>query len=307
MKVLIYGAGVIGQIYGGRLAEGGHSVTLLARGDRARSLAEHGVTLRKDGELRHWRPQLVTEVPADTTFDVVLVTVRRDQVAQVAPQLAQVAADHVVLMLNQGIDLEELRCWTGPERTLFCFPGVGGYHSAEATVTYIEIPQQKTTVERRAGREQPVVELLRTAGFPVAVSDSMAAWMATHAVFATTVGAAILAAGGDSAALAADRGRVADMVAAVGEGFRALSRQGIPVTPTPLRLIFTVVPRFVAVRYWQRQLRGPVGTVAIAPHMRATGYTELPALGADVRRLVAGHGPTPLLDQLLEPIRDRAA
>jgi hypothetical protein len=128
----------------------------------------------------------------------------------------------------------------------------------------------------------------------------MAAWLATHAVFITAVGAAVMAAGGDSVALAADRTRVADMVAAVAEGFHALSRQHIAVTPTPLRLIFTVVPRFIAVRYWQKQLRGPTGTVGIAPHMRATRYTELTALIADVRPLLAGHGPTPRLDKLLD-------
>jgi 2-dehydropantoate 2-reductase len=128
----------------------------------------------------------------------------------------------------------------------------------------------------------------------------MAGWLATHAVFITAVGSAILAAGGDSAVLAADRARVADLVAAVGEGFHALSRQHITVTPTPLRLIFTVVPRFIAVRYWQKQLSGPIGTVAIAPHMRATRGTELPVLRADVRHLVAGHGPTPHLDLLLD-------
>jgi hypothetical protein len=44
---------------------------------------------------------------------------------------------------------------------------------------------------------------------------------------------------------------------------------------------------------------GPVGTVAIAPHMRTTRYTELPAFRADVGRLVAGSGPTPRLDRLL--------
>jgi 2-dehydropantoate 2-reductase len=65
-------------------------------------------------------------------------------------------------------------------------------------------------------------------------------------------------------------------------------------------LIFTVVPRFIAVGYWQKQLRGPIGTVAIAPHMRATRGTELPVLRADVRHLVAGHGPTPHLDLLLD-------
>jgi 2-dehydropantoate 2-reductase len=120
----------------------------------------------------------------------------------------------------------------------------------------------------------------------------------------SAVGAAILASRGDSVALAADTARVADMVTAVGEGFRALARGGITVTPRPLRLMFTVVPRFAATRYWQRQLRGPVGTIAMAPHMRATRDTEFPALTADVLQLVAGHGPTPHLDRLLSAQRE---
>jgi hypothetical protein len=40
---------------------------------------------------------------------------------------------------------------------------------------------------------------------------------------------------------------------------------------------------------WQRQLRGPVGTMAISPHIRATRDTELADLRADVRQLVASH------------------
>jgi len=301
MNVLIYGAGVIGQIFGGRLARAGHDVSLLARGEQARSLAEHGITLSQEGgESFHVSPPVLTAVPPDAHYDVVFVTVRRDQLADVVPAVAALAAQRIVFAVNQFADLEGLRVRTGADRTLFGFPGVAGYHSAEATVTYLEVPQQKTTVERRGGREQPVVDLLRSAGLPVDLSDDMYGWLATHAVFITTVGAAILAAGGDSAALAADRGRVAEMVAAVGEGFRALSRQHIAVTPTPLRLIFTIVPRFIAVRYWQKQLSGPTGTVGIAPHMRATRFTELATLVADVRRLIAGQGPTPRLDRLLD-------
>jgi 2-dehydropantoate 2-reductase len=79
-----------------------------------------------------------------------------------------------------------------------------------------------------------------------------------------------------------------------------LARQNVAVTPTPLRVIFTMVPPFIAAHYWQRQLNGPLGTVAIAPHVRATRNTEFPQIAADVRRLVAGHGPTPHLDRLLD-------
>lgn len=40
MKLLIYGAGVIGSIFGARLALAGHDVTMLARGKRLAEIKE---------------------------------------------------------------------------------------------------------------------------------------------------------------------------------------------------------------------------------------------------------------------------
>jgi 2-dehydropantoate 2-reductase len=301
MKVLVYGAGVIGQIYGGRLARSGHEVTLLARGRTAELLAARGITLRRGNEQLQDRPPVVGvgDITQDGLVDVVLVAVRLDQVDAVVPDLARIPATRVAFMLNRGSGLEAIREQVGADRTVFAYPGVGGHRLEDGTISYLQVPQQKTTVERRDGLEQPVVDLLRSAGFPVVLSEHMEGWLKTHAVFIAMLDAAILDCDGDSAALAADRSRVADVVAAIGEGFRALARQGVPVTPTPLRLIFTVVPRFVAVAYWQKQLRGPLGTLVLAPGVRATRKTELPALIAQVRHLVAGHGPTPHLDRLL--------
>jgi 2-dehydropantoate 2-reductase len=301
VNVLVYGAGVIGQIYGGRLQQAGHDVTMLAR-RQAERLATHGVRLERDNDMHHVVPRVIRTVPHDAVFDVVLITVRRDHLPQVVPGLGALTAARVVFMLNTGVDLEGIREQAGRDRTVFAFPGVGGRRLDDGTIRYFEISQQKTAVEDRRGAEVPIVQLLRSAGFAVDLQTDMAAWMKTHVVFITAVSAAILAAGGDSEALAADRGKVADMVQAVGEGFRALQRQGVRVTPPPLRLAFTVVPRFLAVSYWQRQLRGPVGTLALAPHIRAARETELPVMRADVHRLIAGHGPTPHLDRLLQSI-----
>lgn len=50
MKVLIYGAGVIGSIFAGRLAASGQDVTVLARGKRLEELRQNGVVLSVPGE-----------------------------------------------------------------------------------------------------------------------------------------------------------------------------------------------------------------------------------------------------------------
>jgi 2-dehydropantoate 2-reductase len=296
MKVLIYGAGVIGQVYGGRLAQAGHAVTLLAKAPA--SLGERGVILRSgDATVRCALP-VMTRLSGDEAFDVTLVCVRQDQLAPVLPELARpagVACGQLVFLLNHCTGLTGIRELLGPSRVLFGFPGLGGQRMPDGAVLYTELRQQHTTLER----DGDVARMLREAGFAVDVYGDMDSWLKTHAVFMTAMGSCVLAAGGSSAALAADRAQVSELVSAVGEGFRALARRGVTVAPRPLRLIFTVVPRFAAVRYWQAQLRGPVGTLAIAPHIRATRDTEFPVLAAEVRKLVAGHGPTPHLDRLL--------
>jgi 2-dehydropantoate 2-reductase len=295
MRILIYGAGVIGQVYGGRFAQAGHAVTLLARGPAAEALAEHGVVLRSSSAVSRHRLEVVTAVPAGATFDVTLVCVRRDQLTPILPSLAPIGG-LVVFLVNWCTGLAEIRDQVGTGRTLFAFPGVAGRREDNGTIEYTLIKQQHTTIERRPGFAD-VAGLLRGAGFTVDGSDDMDGWLKTHAVFITAVGAAILGCGGDSVALAADRGRVGEMVLAVREGFRALASDQVTVTPTPLRIIFTAVPRFFAVRYWQAALRGPVGTLSIAPHIVATRSTEFASLAADVRGLV--HGQAPYLDKLL--------
>jgi 2-dehydropantoate 2-reductase len=45
VKLLVYGAGVLGSQFAVRMHEAGHDVTLVARGDRLDALRRHGVQL----------------------------------------------------------------------------------------------------------------------------------------------------------------------------------------------------------------------------------------------------------------------
>jgi 2-dehydropantoate 2-reductase len=47
MKILSYGAGVIGTLYAAKLQEAGHRVTVLARGQRLADIRQYGLVLEE--------------------------------------------------------------------------------------------------------------------------------------------------------------------------------------------------------------------------------------------------------------------
>lgn len=299
MRVLIYGAGVIGQIYAGRLHEAGHEVTVLARGRTLETLARDGIALASGGTSGRVRVPVTGQIGPENSCDLALVTVRSDQVEEILPALAGLRATSVVMMQNNALGRAGVGDIIGSGRVTLGFPGVGGYRNDDGAIEYIEIPQQPTTLGRSQGREKTAEAVFRSAGFPVTTTADMDGWLKSHAVFIAGVGASISSCGGDAMALAADRGRVETMIRSVGEGFRALASQGVTVTPRPLKMIFTVVPGVFAVRYWQGQLRGTVGTVALAPHLRVSRDTEMVTIYRDVQKMIDGTVPTPHLDKLL--------
>jgi len=274
MNILVYGAGVIGSIYAAWLQKAGYRVTLLARGERAASLRTQGILLEDGltGQLTTTRVSVIEHLDPNDAYDVVLVTVRMDQLASVLPALAANSRIPAVLfMLNNPMGIKQYEP-IEPKRILLGFPSAGGTRHGEI-IRYITIRQQQTTLGEADGRITPrlhqLAMIFRKAGFSVALSHDMQAWLKTHAVFISCVSAALAMTNGDSVRLGHTRKNVVLMVKAIREGFTALQAQGIPISPFNLKTIFLWMPLWFAVLYWQYALGTTVGTLAIAPHTTA--------------------------------------
>jgi 2-dehydropantoate 2-reductase len=90
MKILFYSAGVIGSLYAARMYAASHHVSVLARGQRLADLREHGIVLEhvRTGRRTEARVPVVQELCPDDVYDLIVVTVRKNQVASVLPALA---------------------------------------------------------------------------------------------------------------------------------------------------------------------------------------------------------------------------
>ena len=305
LRILVIGAGVIGSVYAARLQAAGDTVTLLARGQHAADLRATGLCLEDayTGQSTTSHIRIVERLTPDDVYDLALVCVRLDQVAAtVADLVTNQQIPTVVFLLNNPTGTKPLVEELGAQRIVLGFPGVGG--TREGTrVRYVRIRQQPTTLGEVDGRITPRLRqlaiMLKRAGFPVALSHNMDSWLKTHAVFVSCISAALALEGGDSVRLGQNGGRVALMVKAIREGFVALQSMGNPIAPFNLQLIFSWMPRWFAIRYWQRALQTSVGTLAIAPHARAA-RAEMGLLAREVLVLLqASPVPTPSLKRLL--------
>ncbi|MER5890845.1 2-dehydropantoate 2-reductase N-terminal domain-containing protein [Streptomyces sp. NPDC001941] len=233
MKLLVYGAGVLGSQFAVRMHEAGHDVSLLARGERLASLREHGVQLAEEDSAQVRRvPVPVVEQPSDG-YDLTAVFVRTHQVDSVLASLAPVDGD-VLFLHNWAAGAEPLGRVIGSERVLLGFPAAAGTMDGDV-VRYrktnfmtrrvampIGEPDGRTTL-----RVEKIVNTFRAAGVNAKAEPRMDAWLKTHAAFEVPLGLAVQSAGGP-AALAGDTDAVHRMLGLVRRNLDALDAGPVP-------------------------------------------------------------------------------
>ncbi|MEV7435815.1 ketopantoate reductase family protein [Streptomyces griseoviridis] len=279
MKLLVYGAGVLGSLFAARLHEAGHDVSLLARGERLAALRRSGVLLAEEGRPGVRRiPVPVVEDPAGG-YDLVAVFVRTHQVDTVLESLAGLGGDVLFLLAWAG-GAEPLGAGIGAGRVLLGFPADGG--TRDGDVVRRRAPSLLTRrvaipVGEPDGRVTPrlerVVGAFRAAGINARPESRMDAWLTTHAAFTVPLGQAAYAAGGP-VALADDPDAVRAMLHLMRRNLAALPTAPVPRGFAALRTL----PEGLLVPSLRRFLRSPT-----AVH---SGLSDTsPATAAELERL----------------------
>lgn len=260
MKVLIIGAGVIGTVYGAHPGAAGHAVSVLAHGARTAEVGWDGLCARDVlADVLTESPAAVVDRADAETFDLVLVALRRDHLPLVGALLAMLSECPLVLFFGNNPEGRAGLPADIPGPACLGFPGVGGTIN-DGFAEYAGIAQQPTALEQgrdpRLGRFR---EALEGRGFAVQRVGDMSGWLAYHAVFVTCISAALCRCGTDPQRLARNWTELQLMCRAITEGFRGLHNQGVRGLPRNLAVLHARAMQPVAVGYWARSLRSPMG------------------------------------------------
>ena len=298
MKMLIVGAGVIGTVYGAHLAAAGTHISVLSHGRRTDDVAGAGLCARDvlGGGCVDADAEVVPDACGD--YDMVLVAVRRDQLASACAGLAVLAGKPAVVFFGNNPSGRAAIPGDVPGDVYLGFPGVGGV-MAGGTAEYVRIRQQPTAFPKASDPRLAMLEAtLSGRGFGVQRVADIDGWLAYHAAFVACVAAALYRCGTDPIRLAADRATLTLMCRAITGAFAGLRADGTAGLPRNLAVLHSPALRALAVRYWARTMRSPMGELAFAAHSRHAA-AEMRTLGDDMAARITD---SPALTTLLRPV-----
>ncbi|HEY8544590.1 MAG TPA: ketopantoate reductase family protein [Acidimicrobiales bacterium] len=183
MRLLVYGAGAIGGVMGGRLFQAGHDVTLVARGDHLAALREKGLEL-VDPERREVLPVPAVGHPSEADLadgDVVVLAMKTQDTAPALRELVVHAPPGInVVCAQNGVENERLALRSFAHvyalnvicPATFLEPGVVVAHSLPLNGLF-DLGRYPSGVDATA---EAIAEALRSAGFAAEARPDILRW-----------------------------------------------------------------------------------------------------------------------------------
>ncbi|MFQ7419202.1 MAG: ketopantoate reductase family protein [Blautia massiliensis (ex Durand et al. 2017)] len=136
MKILVYGAGVLGCNLARNLFHAGKDVTLLARGKWAEEIRRNGLQIKDKFLLRTSvsRIPVVTELKPEEIYDVIFVVLRYTQLDSALDTLRANQTKNIVFVGN-NVQARALAAALPEKNVLFAFALSAGHREPDRVVS----------------------------------------------------------------------------------------------------------------------------------------------------------------------------
>ena len=299
MKILVFGAGVLGCNLANNLFRAGKDVSLLARGAWGEEIRKNGLRV-KNSISRHTTvsriPVTAVLTPADA-YDVIFVAVRYTQLASILDILRASQAKTVIFVGNN------VRAWETaallPEKNvLFAFTSAAGHRESD----YVDsVDLRKITIGPLRGaksQEKLIQEIFAGTKYKVTYEPNMGDYLLCHAAFVLPAVFACYKTDGDLKKLKRDNAYLNRLIDANIEGYRAIENAGHEILPDADKEFEGAAYRKTCFRFFKLMCATVLGKICASDHAM-NAVDEMSALNRDLKRFFDEHGaPHPVWDEL---------
>ena len=241
MRILIYGAGVIGCLYATLFSEAGFDTTIYARGRRLESFKQNGLLYFKNKKIKKAKVNIIDKVDANDIYDFVFLTVKSNQVHTALEELKNNNSPNIVTMLNT---LEKYNMWEeicGKGRIIPAFPGAGGSFeenilNAKLTPNIIQVTTFGEINGNKSKRLSQLAILFKKSHIPYKIEKDMHAWQLCHLAMIVPIADAYYEASVPEKA-GEDKELMRKTAITIKKNLDSLHKLGVTLTPKKMKVL----------------------------------------------------------------------
>ncbi len=292
MKILVYGAGVLGSYLAHVLCTAGHEVSLLARGQRQQELAENGLVIRhylqKKTTVDH--PRIVASLEGQP-YDAIFAVMQYQQMPSILASLAAAQCPLVVLVGNnlsapqmaQAIQAQSLL----PKTVLFGFQATAGRREHGKVICIRKKAGGMhcgALVDRPDAATRAFLDgLFQPTRYRLSYQPGMDAWYKSHLALILPISYLCYAL--DCDLTRATRPQWRQALDAAREGYALLGHQGYPILPKGEEAYFQPgIKRFFLSQLFWLMAKTALGRLIASDHCK-NAVLEMQALHQDFMAL----------------------
>ncbi len=290
MKILVFGAGVLGCNLARNLFRAGKDVTLLARGSWAEEIQKNGLRIKDKFSPRVSVSHIpvVTKLTSDDTYDVIFVVVRYTQIDSILEDLKANKTKNIVFVGN-NVRAKELAALLPNKNALFAFASSAGHRESDRVAS---VDLKKITIGPLVGapsNKKLISQIFKGTKYKVAYEPNMEDYLLCHAAFVMPVAFACYKTDGNLKKLKGNIPYLSRMIDANIEAYRAIKNAGHEILPAADKEFEGDAYRKTCLRFFRLMCATGLGKICASDHAM-NAIDEMSALNRDLKQFFDEQG-----------------
>lgn len=285
MRILVYGAGVLGCNLANSLFHSHKDVTLLARGDWAKIIKKDGLCIKDKFKPfpSYSHIPVITHLTPDDAYDVIFVTVRYTQLDSVLEPINKNQSKNIVLVGN-NVRAQHYKKLLSNKNVMFAFYMAAGERK-NRRVESVDTRRIKIgDLADSQSNEKLICKIFDKSKCKAAYVPNMGDYLLSHAAFVIPAAFACYYSEGNLHSLKHDITFINRIIDANIEGYRVIERSGHEILPASDKDYESKRYRKFCLLFFKLMFVTNLGKICASVHaFNAT--EEISALNRDIKQL----------------------
>lgn len=283
MKILVFGAGVLGCNLVRNLFRTGKEVTLLARGTWAEQIQQNGLRIKNMFSPRTSvsRVPVLTALAPDDVYDVIFVAVQYTQLDAIIDTL-RANKTKTIIFLGNNVRASELATRLPEKTVLFAFASSAGHREVDRVVSVDLHKMTIGTLRGAPSAEAFIGRLFAGTKYNIEYEPNMGDYLLCHAAFVVPAVFACYKTDGKLKRVKKDNAYLNRLINANIEGYRAIRNAGHEILPKADQNFEGSAYRKTCFRFFKLMCATPLGKICASDHAM-NAVKEMNALNQDMK------------------------